>query len=73
MASKNALFLHGWPQYNIDNHFLVKHLKEIGYEVFTPNLFLTSSNFTIENIQKEIDKEIMGAEIDLMIGFSFGG
>jgi esterase/lipase len=68
-----ALILHGWPQYDIKEHFLVKYLEENGYECITPNMFINDNPFSSDNILSEVKRLIGNTKLDLIVGISLGG
>ncbi|MBN1169113.1 hypothetical protein JXA63_04450 [Candidatus Woesebacteria bacterium] len=70
---KNALVLHGWPQYDISDHFLCNYLRKSGYKVFPPNLFSEDFLLTVENILEEVETQMVKEKPDLIIGISMGG
>lgn len=70
---KNALVLHGWPQYDIKDYFLCNHLRKLGYKVVTPNLFSEKYTLTIENVLKEVERRLKREKPDLIVGISMGG
>lgn len=70
---KTALVLHGWPQLNNNQHFLVKWLKENGYRVIIPDLYKVKSDWTLDTLINYIISEIDGDEPDIIIGISMGG
>lgn len=70
---KTILVLHGWPQFNLDNYFLVNFLKSKGYKVIHPILFTRDFVFNKENLEKEILASLGGKTPVLIIGISFGG
>lgn len=71
--SKTALVLHGWPQKEINQHFFVKFLKEQGYKVVVPDLFLIQKDWDTIKVAEYITKEIGGEYPDIIIGISMGG
>jgi len=58
---KTALVLHGWPEHNLENYFLVKWLEDKEYKVLTPDLFR-------HGLVPELNEKI-----DLIVGISMGG
>lgn len=70
---KNILILHGWPQFKIRNHFLVKHLLSKKNNVYVPNLFKEDVNFTIDSLKRYVLNVVADNKIDAIIGISLGG
>jgi esterase/lipase len=70
---KLALILHGWPQTSMNEHILVKYLKEKGFQVVTPNLFDTGKSWNLTKVYRRINKDIGSQVPDVIIGISMGG
>lgn len=70
---KNALILHGWPQYRVDNYFLSNHLRKMDYKVIAPNMFTRGYVFSPDNVLNEVKSRLNGEKLDLIVGISLGG
>ncbi|HLE48930.1 MAG TPA: alpha/beta fold hydrolase [Patescibacteria group bacterium] len=71
--AKTALILHGWPQTELNQHFLIKFLKKEGYDVLTPSLYFNLKDLNIKNSTNVIINGLEGKKPDLIIGISMGG
>lgn len=67
------LVLHGWPQYELRNHFLVKFLKKQKHQVISPNLFAKEYTFTLKNSLRHVAIHLANKVPDVIIGISMGG
>ena len=70
---KLAVILHGWPQTDLNEHILVKYLKEKGFQVITPNLFETGRSWNLTKVYRRINKDIGSQVPDVIVGISMGG
>lgn len=70
--NKYALIIHGWPQPVTDRHPLIPVLKEKGYQIISPNMFVLKS-INLEETTQLLKESIKGKDIKLVIGISMGG
>ncbi len=70
---KVVLILHGWPQTDMNEHMLVKLLKEKGYQVITPNLLDIGKSWTLTKVYRRIKKDIRNHTPEVIVGISMGG
>lgn len=70
---KYALILHGWPGGRTGNFFLTEYLREKGYKVLAPELFNEEYVFSAENILQNVQKDLSGNNLDVIVGVSLGG
>ncbi len=73
VMKKVALILHGWPQTEMNQHFLVKFMKSRGYLVNVPNLYEIEKSWDINQVTDFIIAKLKGATPDLIVGISLGG
>lgn len=70
---KQALILHGWPQYRIDRYFLSSHLRKKGANVIMPNMFSRDYIFSPANVLNDALTRLNGKKLDVIVGISLGG
>lgn len=70
--NKCALIIHGWPQPVTPNHPLIPVLKEKGYRIIAPNMFVLKS-INLEETILLLKNSIKGKDVELVIGISMGG